>query len=156
LAQRETPVGNHRPAFVTRVVSLRSTAFPRIGAEQFAASALDHQLAADESAGRRLARYAVGVWYVAVFGLALAGIPALGCRLLRPPWLWGLLLCLSFTAMHAVYWSNLRMRAPLMPVVCLAAAVGVKRIAKSIIRSDRGGSNLAGLRRINRRGSKTA
>lgn len=117
---------------------------------------LPHQIAADESAGRRLARYAVGVWYVAVFGLALAGIPALGCRLLRPPWLWGLLLCLSFTAMHAVYWSNLRMRAPLMPVVCLAAAVGVKRIAKSIIRSDRGGSNLAGLRRINRRGSKTA
>jgi len=88
-----------------------------------------HRVAADESANRRLARYAVGVWYLAVFGLALAGAQALGYRLCRPPWCWGLLLCLAFTAMHAVYWSNLRMRAPLMPVVCLAAAAGVKRIA---------------------------
>lgn len=96
-----------------------------------------HRIAADESTVRRLARYAVGLWYLAVFGLALAGVHSLGCRLCRPPWRWGLLLCLAFTAMHAVYWSNLRMRAPLMPVVCLVAAVGVKRIADGQCRPGR-------------------
>jgi hypothetical protein len=82
-----------------------------------------------ESPVRRWVRYAVGVWYTAVLGLACVGLGTLGRRLLQPPWLWGLLLCLAFTAMHSVYWSNLRMRAPLMPVVCLAAAAGARRLA---------------------------
>ncbi len=88
-----------------------------------------HQVDSAESAVRRSGRVAVGVWYTAVLGLACVGLGALGRRLLQPPWLWGLLLCLAFTAMHSVYWSNLRMRAPLMPVVCLAAAAGVRRLA---------------------------
>ncbi len=87
-----------------------------------------HQVESSESAAKRFARYAVGVWYVGVFALALVGAGLLGRRWCDPPWLWGLLLCLSFTVMHAVYWSNLRMRAPLMPVVCLAAAFGAGAI----------------------------
>ena len=70
-----------------------------------------HQVDSAESAAKRLSRYAVGVWYAVVLVLALVGAAALGRRLYRPPWLWGLLLCLTFTAMHAIYWSNLRMRA---------------------------------------------
>ena len=91
-----------------------------------------HKITADESAARRLARYAVGLWYAAVFALAITGVRSLGRRWCLPPWLWGMLLCLSFTAMHTVYWSNLRMRAPLTPVICLAAAAGGKRIAERI------------------------
>ena len=33
------------------------------------------------------------------------------------------------TAIHTLYWSNLRMRAPLMPVVALAASAGAAWIA---------------------------
>jgi 4-amino-4-deoxy-L-arabinose transferase-like glycosyltransferase len=88
-----------------------------------------HQTDPAESAARRWARYAVGLWYAAVLGLAGVGVGTLGRRLLQPPWLWGLLLCLAFTALHSVYWSNLRMRAPLMPAVCLAAAAGARRLA---------------------------
>lgn len=94
-----------------------------------------HQIAADEPPVRRLARYAVGVWYAVVSVLALVGVASLGCKLCRAPWLWGLLLCLSLTAMHAAYWSNLRMRAPLVPVVCLAAAVGARAIVSRTLRS---------------------
>jgi predicted outer membrane lipoprotein len=43
-------------------------------------------------------------------------------------WLWGLLLAASFTAVHAVYWSNMRMRAPLMPVAALATAAAIMRL----------------------------
>ena len=87
-----------------------------------------HQVEAGESAGKRFARYAVGAWYAAVSVLALVGAGFLGRKLFAQPWLWGLMLCLSFTLVHVVYWSNLRMRAPLMPVVCLAAAAGVRAI----------------------------
>jgi len=43
-------------------------------------------------------------------------------------WLWGLLLAGSFTAVHAVYWSNIRMRAPLMPLVALAATAAIMHL----------------------------
>ena len=44
-----------------------------------------------------------------------------------PPssWLWGLLLVACLTAVHTFYWTDMRMRAPLMPVVALAAAGGL-------------------------------
>jgi hypothetical protein len=44
-----------------------------------------------------------------------------------PTWLWGLLLVLCLSAVHAVYWTDMRMRAPVMPVVALAAAAGIFR-----------------------------
>lgn len=84
-----------------------------------------HRLAADESRTRRLLRYAVGVWYTAVFVAAGCGVWRVRRRLGRQPWLWGVLLVLAFTAVHAWYWTDLRMRAPVMPVVCLLAAAGI-------------------------------
>ena len=57
--------------------------------------------------------------------------PAQTWKRLAQTWLWGLLLVLSFTAVHTVYWTNMRMRAPLMPVVALAAAAAVGRIAET-------------------------
>ena len=80
-----------------------------------------------EQAAHRALRYAVAVWYVGLFALALVAMCHRRAAIVRPPWLWGFLLVASFTAAHALYWSDLRMRAPLMPVVCLLAADGVRR-----------------------------
>lgn len=85
-------------------------------------SPLPHQLSADESRLRQWSRYAVAIWYGAVFLMAAGGCWSLGRRLLYSPWIWGLLVLCTLTAAHAVYWSNMRMRAPAMPVVYLLAA----------------------------------
>lgn len=87
-------------------------------------SPLPHQLSQDEAAGRTLARWCIGCWYVFVFLVALYGLWRLGPRLFVQPWVWGMLCVLSLTAVHTVYWSNMRMRAPVMPVVYLVCALG--------------------------------
>jgi hypothetical protein len=45
----------------------------------------------------------------------------------RWDWRWALPLCviLNFTLVHLVYWSNMRMRAPLVPLIALVAARGL-------------------------------
>jgi hypothetical protein len=83
-----------------------------------------HAVDRPESTATRWMRYGVGAWYALVFVLAVSGAWQLGRPLGRFPWLWGVLLLAAFTAAHVLYWSNLRMRAPLMPVVCLLAAYG--------------------------------
>ena len=110
-------------------------------------SPLPHQVTADETPLRRLSRYAVALWYVLEFLLAAVGLWRIGndeCRMMNdelraqqagihhssfiihhsPSWLWGLLLVACLTAVHAVFWTDMRMRAPVMPVVALAAAAG--------------------------------
>lgn len=98
---------------------------------------LPHQIGDHESAARRLMRYGVGLWYVVLFSFAAIGLLAVfangrrgsetGLFAVRP-WVWGLLLAGSFTLVHAVFWSNMRMRAPIVPVVALAATAGVASI----------------------------
>lgn len=88
-------------------------------------SPLPHRVDQDEGRPRRLARYAVGSWYLAELLLAAVGLRGMLRRRGRREWLWGLLLAGCLTAVHTFYWSNLRMRAPLIPVVALAAAAGV-------------------------------
>lgn len=90
---------------------------------------LPHRTPQSKSRARDLLRYATCAWYLLVYGFALVGIVTLRGRLPRLEWLAGLLLCLSFTLMHSVYWSNLRMRAPLMPVVALLAGAGAVSLA---------------------------
>lgn len=87
-----------------------------------------HALSSDESTSQRLARYAVGAFYLVEFLLAAVGIWAVGRKILSPPWLWGVLLALSFTLVHAFFWSNIRMRAPVVPVICLLATAGLERL----------------------------
>jgi 4-amino-4-deoxy-L-arabinose transferase-like glycosyltransferase len=101
-------------------------------------SPLPNRLTKDESTLRRMARYAVAGWYVLVYALAVLGVIGLRRRLLASPWLWGLLLVLSFTAMHAVYWSNLRMRAPLMPLVAMLAAAGAAHLVRWLRQAGKG------------------
>ncbi|MCA9053796.1 MAG: hypothetical protein KDA75_08155, partial [Planctomycetaceae bacterium] len=45
-----------------------------------------------------------------------------------------LLLLLSFTAVHLVYWSNVRMRAPLVPVLAILAVHGAEVIRRKFRR----------------------
>ena len=128
-------------------------------------SPLPHQVSPDETTARRLARYAVGLWYLVELslgglGLAIVLFGRCGQRDTDPmrkrgkqpiaslaprasvgldrewygTWLWGLLLAGSFTAVHAVYWSNIRMRAPLMPLVALAATVAIMHRGAALTR----------------------
>ena len=96
-------------------------------------SPLPHQITPDETMARRTSRYAVGLWYLVELSLGslglvvvLRGFPNRGSQ--SATWLWGLLLVVSFTAVHAVYWSNIRMRAPLMPVAALVVAAAIMRL----------------------------
>jgi hypothetical protein len=97
-------------------------------------SPLPHRLTPDESPLRRLARYAVALWYVAEYLLVILGIWQLLAHAFRvrpsslspPPfaWIWGFLLVCCLVAGHVVYWTDMRMRAPVVPVVAVVAAVG--------------------------------
>jgi 4-amino-4-deoxy-L-arabinose transferase-like glycosyltransferase len=89
---------------------------------------LPHRTAVEESLIARLTRYAIAAWYVVVFALALIAIASGEVRLTRPPWLFAAVLAASFTIAHLVYWTDLRMRAPLIPAISLVAAAGLKRL----------------------------
>jgi hypothetical protein len=118
-------------------------------------SPLPHQVLADETPLHRLSRYLVALWYVIEFSLVAVGVWRRGQRreereegtgaiasppsafpLPPSPWLWGLLLVVSLLAAQAVYWTDMRMRGPAMPVVALAAALG----ATGLLRRHAGGN----------------
>jgi hypothetical protein len=99
-------------------------------------SALPHKLKANESNKTKILRYATCLWYCGVYLFAAVGIWKLRWKLIQPPWLWGVLLCLAFTAVHTFYWTNLRMRAPLMPFVALVAAVAMANPASTCWRRE--------------------
>lgn len=63
----------------------------------------------------------IGVWYGCWFVMALAGVLWLREAVTSRVWLMPILLVLSLTAIHMIYWSNMRMRAPMMPVVYMLA-----------------------------------
>ncbi len=96
-------------------------------------SPLAHRLSADESPARRLARWAAAGWYVLEYMFAAYGAWLIFNRRRAPgtnagaKYVWGLLLVGSLTAVHAVFWTDMRMRAAAMPVVALLAAAGAYR-----------------------------
>jgi hypothetical protein len=98
---------------------------------------LPHEVSAAPSRVARFARHAVAAWYVAVFLAALCGLARLGWRLWRPPWIWALSLVVVFSLIHAGYWSNIRMRAPLTPVAALVAAFGLAAPVSKKPRSEK-------------------
>lgn len=85
-------------------------------------------LSDQESFNRRMLRYAVGLWYLVLLPLALLGWWKLGRSWLRSEWLAGLLLPITFTAIHLFYWTDMRMRAPVMPVITVLACVALAAI----------------------------
>jgi hypothetical protein len=90
---------------------------------------LPEQLAADESPARRAARYGSALVLACELILAVAGVWRLGRKLATPPWLNLTLMVLAFTATHAVFWTDLRMRAPLAPGIALLAAAAIPAAA---------------------------
>ncbi|MBA61559.1 MAG: hypothetical protein CMJ76_04260 [Planctomycetaceae bacterium] len=68
-------------------------------------------------------RYAIGIWYTLIY-LLLINFTLFHCRQWFHSGLFaGFCMAFSFTLMHAVFWSNMRMRAPIIPILCLVAAV---------------------------------
>ena len=85
-------------------------------------SPLPNQIQANESKNRYFLRYAVGGWYLALYGMIVAG-----WRWWRTPLSydfrgWFVTLVLAIALVHTFYWTNLRMRAPLIPGLAIAAA----------------------------------
>lgn len=93
-------------------------------------SPLPQRLSPDEPLGRRAARYLVAVWYTVFFAALLVGLVARRADLMRSPWLWLLLMCGALALVHTFFWSNLRMRAPIMPLLALPAAAGLERVLR--------------------------
>jgi 4-amino-4-deoxy-L-arabinose transferase-like glycosyltransferase len=77
-------------------------------------------------------RRAVAVFYALEFALAAVGVWLLGRRLLEPPWIFATLLVVTLTLVHAFYLTEMRMRAPLMPIIAMTAAEGASWIAQAI------------------------
>jgi 4-amino-4-deoxy-L-arabinose transferase-like glycosyltransferase len=97
-----------------------------------------HALSPEEGSLRRWLRWGVGLWYVvelalAVFGAAVVWLSARRGEISIIGWFGMLLLVACFTAAHSVYWTDMRMRAPLMPVIALAAAMGLGRVAGRVL-----------------------
>lgn len=90
--------------------------------------ALPHARSEPESTAMRTLRYATAAWYSIVLLLALMAALCRQVRAEAPAWLFAAAMAGSFTAVHFFYWTDLRMRAPLMPVVCLLAAAGARRL----------------------------
>lgn len=87
-------------------------------------SPLPHQVDPTESTKGRLLRYLIASWYGASYLLALVSLYHLRGTIIQRPWLWGLLLVITLTTVHTLFWSNIRMRAPLVPWIALLVAAG--------------------------------
>jgi len=95
---------------------------------------------------------AIGIWYAVVLGWAAWGGVSLARSRWRKSaatsqrnvsalrhWLPALALLVSLVLVHSVYWSNMRMRAPLVPMLSLLAAVGVQQLLGHLATARDGG-----------------
>jgi hypothetical protein len=102
--------------------------------------AVVHRLRHFWSPAPRAAVYSRGMrWACLLWTLPLWVAFALGltrAELWRWPRIVAPLLCAGFTLVHAVYWTDMRMRAPLVPAIALvAASVSVPRLRGTQARS---------------------
>ncbi len=74
---------------------------------------------------------AIGSYYVIFYVAMLAGLWRLRSVVLGYKWWPLLMLAVTLSVVHAVYWSNLRMRAPIVPALAIIAAVGFSRTGVS-------------------------
>jgi len=96
-----------------------------------------------EGSAAAAARWSIGVGYAAELFLAVLGAWAVcggrfGGRRTRRLLLWAVLLAGSLTAVHLLYWTNMRMRAPLVPAVALAAAAGAAWLSARVVGRNSG------------------
>jgi hypothetical protein len=81
-------------------------------------------------------RVAIGIWYAITTTAGFVGLIRLLGRTGSEPkfacWLPALTLAVSLCLVHAVYWSNMRMRAPIIPVISLLAVYGSQGLSISV------------------------
>ncbi|MBI3863048.1 MAG: glycosyltransferase family 39 protein [Planctomycetia bacterium] len=83
-------------------------------------------------------RVAIGVFYVPVLVAMLVGMFRVATKSWKTWWP-PLVLILGFTCVHALYWADMRMRAPLVPAIALlatASCITLKRSSKGRPRSN--------------------
>lgn len=95
----------------------------------------------------RIIAMTVGCFYAVVFTFALAGTLGLLAEAFRQRgkaglsphqrWLPVLLLIAAYSSVHAVYWTDARMRAPLVPAIALMTALGASFVRDHIRRKLR-------------------
>lgn len=79
----------------------------------------------DVSGRSKMSVIAVGGYYVVLYAAVLVAIIRHRRFLFRNRW-WAIwLLAITLTGVHAVYWSNLRMRAPIMPAIAIIAVFSI-------------------------------
>jgi hypothetical protein len=88
-------------------------------------------------------RGAIGIWYAITTTAGFVGLIRLLRRAGSEPkfacWLPALTLAASLCLVHAVYWSNMRMRAPIIPVLSLLAVYGSRGLSISVPNSPQRG-----------------
>lgn len=93
---------------------------------------LPNKTVVNETGAQWLVRLGCGGWYVICFASTLAALIAGGRLSRRPSLVWALVVCLVFTAIHLFFWTNIRMRAPVMPCVASFASVGFIAVVRFI------------------------
>lgn len=85
----------------------------------------------------RLLKRCVGIYYCALWMLLLlGGLQVVRGRVAhRKQWGMVILLVVSFSAIHLIYWSNVRMRAPIVPGIALLAALPLDRWSRNRVTS---------------------
>ncbi len=84
----------------------------------------------------------IGIWYALWSGPALLGAWTVARRRRWRNWWPAAALIITLTAVHAVYWGNMRMRAPLMGMIYVFACVSCPSSGASAARSDRSDNKL--------------
>jgi hypothetical protein len=67
----------------------------------------------------------VGAFYTFTFILIAIGLWRIGRRLLEPTWAPAIALWVALATVHTFYWTDMRMRAPAVPVLSILAAASV-------------------------------
>ena len=90
-----------------------------------------------EGSSRAMLRGAAAIFYGIEY--VLLGVTLLFSLRCRGPnlrgWAAWAMLALTLTAVHSLYWSNMRMRSPLVPGIAVAAAVGAGLLGSRRMRS---------------------
>lgn len=69
--------------------------------------------------------FSVAVFYAVTMTLVLLGIWKLGKALFAPRWAASIALWAAIASVHTVYWTDMRMRAPVVPILSILAAASV-------------------------------
>lgn len=74
-------------------------------------------------------RFGTALFYGLEYAAALIGLGVTLCRRRLSIWMPALLLIVAIQSVHLVYWTDVRMRAPLQPVLALLASQAIAAVA---------------------------